>query len=147
MEVDSGVAYTHRSDPASSFDGFSIRAYASNYRGRARIDRLAFVAEMILHRDGDAREAFDLALEELKRSTLDTNGYREMFDRTVGRHQRDEVGSEIDTNWILAADGKFASMRDALEEQLSKARASFVKDEIRQVRRSFADESKSYPLK
>eukprot|EP00887_Chlorella_sp_A99_P005019 scaffold4.g5019.t1 len=65
-------------------EAFDLEAYAAQYSGHAKIDRLLFIADRSAGRPAEL-EALKLAAAELKASTQNTLKYAEVIERIGGR--------------------------------------------------------------
>lgn len=124
MEVDNGLP----------LDDFDLEAYASNYAGHIKVDRLLFVADKALGHPLEL-EALKMAADELKKAT-NTSRYREVMDRIAGRAG---PAYHTDRSWVESTDAHTESAQARLESELSSSRSSLVKESIRLAHAELAE--------
>ncbi|PRW44245.1 COP9 signalosome complex subunit 1 [Chlorella sorokiniana] len=130
MEVDGQEA----PGPLQEEEGFDIEAYAANYSGHARIDRLLFAAEKSVGRPLEL-EALKLAADALKK-TEDTRRYAEVIERIGGR-----AGAQyaMDRDWVDRVERMAAQKQDRLESELNVAKSNLIKESIRMGHNELGD--------
>ncbi|KAL4439259.1 hypothetical protein ABPG77_004161 [Micractinium sp. CCAP 211/92] len=125
MEVDG----QHGGAPA-----FDVEAYAANYSGHAKIDRLLFAANKSADTPLEL-EALKLAADALKQ-TENTQRYVEVMERIGGR-----AGDKyaLDTDWVERVERLAAQKQDKLENELNVYKSNLIKESIRMGHNELGD--------
>lgn len=113
---------------------FNLEAYANNYTGHAKIDRLLFISKAPTGQDLEL-QALKLAVDELK-NTDNTALYRDIINRISTRS-----GPEYsyDSAWVDDIDRRFIQKQETLDSELTVARSTLVKESIREGHARFGD--------
>lgn len=105
-------------------DEFDLEAYAANYSGHTKINRLLFIAEHCKELELDACK---MVVDELKKTT-NSQLYKSVTEK-VG----DKLGPSYQTDqaWIDATDKKAAQLQERLDMELNGFKTNLMKDSIR----------------
>ncbi|VDL89061.1 unnamed protein product [Schistocephalus solidus] len=106
-----------------------LSAYAANYSGYIKYQRLFFIAENC---PALKYEALKLAHDYIKKFTLDTEAYNRIFETLASQVPNfNGAGFVYDPAWIQKTCSDATHQRELLETELKNAKANFIKEYIR----------------
>jgi COP9 signalosome complex subunit 1 len=110
----------------------SLSAYISQYEGYTRYRRLLRIAEI---EPKLRREALSILIQNLKEGS-NTTMYRQVY--TEMRSDAEAI-SPFDENWCVETDKTSASLLEALDQDLNKARSILANEQIRAAHTNLGD--------
>ena len=116
---------THRRPPPA------LQEYASGFVGRAKIDRLLFIAQQCKGDDSIPAAAAALARDEIKAQTLDAGIYKVLLENHA-------VGTE-DVDWIERCESTYFAKQSDVETRMTAAKTALDSKGIASLEAEFGD--------
>eukprot|EP00898_Chlorokybus_atmophyticus_P005592 jgi/Chlat1/6033/Chrsp4S06328 len=131
MSASSPAAGASQSTAPHQFD---VEAYASNYTGHTKIERLRFIAE----RMGPPHnaDAMRMAVAELRKGE-NTQLYTEVVEAAAGKFGSHEFN--VDKSWVDAIDRRATQRHEKLELELNGYKTNLIKESIRMGHNDLGD--------